>query len=87
MLKKLRAKFIAIIVASVAIVLAVVFTGVCVSEYQRSLANVNEALQSAVNRASETRFQNEQDPSADGGRDVRRERRWPCRRMRTTCIP
>lgn len=52
MLKKLRIKFVAIIMASVAVVLAIVFTGICVSEYQRSMATVNEALSSSIDRAS-----------------------------------
>ena len=57
MLKKLRIKFIAIIMALVTIVLVVVFAGICISEYQRSVSTVNEALLSSVNRASEISFQ------------------------------
>ncbi len=53
MFKKLRIQFISIVMASVAIVLAIVFTGICVSEYQRSSNEVNEALSSAINRAAE----------------------------------
>ena len=53
MLKKLRIKFVAIVMASVAVVLAIVFTGICISEYQRSMSSVEEALSSAIDRASE----------------------------------
>ena len=53
MFKKLRIQFISIVMASVAIVLAIVFTGICVSDYQRSSNEVNEALSSAINRAAE----------------------------------
>lgn len=53
MFKKLRIQFIAIVMASVAIVLAIVFAGICVSDYQRSKNEVDEALASAINRAAE----------------------------------
>lgn len=56
MLKKLRIKFVAIIMASVAVVLAIVFTGICISEYQRGMASVEEALSSSIDRASEGTF-------------------------------
>lgn len=42
--------------ASVAIVLAVVFTGICMAEYQRSASAVEEALASAIEHASEDPF-------------------------------
>ena len=51
MFQKLRIKFIAIIMASVAIVLAVVFAGICMTEYQRSLSDVQSALNVAIDRA------------------------------------
>ena len=38
MLKKLRVKFIALNMATVAVVLAVVFTAICVIDYQQSVA-------------------------------------------------
>lgn len=53
MLKKLRIKFVAVVMASVAVVLAVVFTGICVSEYQRGMNDVHEALSSSLDRAAE----------------------------------
>ena len=53
MLGKLRIKFIAIIMASVAAVLVVVFSAICMTEYQRTMATVEEAMENAINRASE----------------------------------
>ena len=53
MFEKLRIKFIAIIMASVAIVLAVAFSFICISEYQRSLNLVNTSLENALNQAIE----------------------------------
>ncbi|MBO7702487.1 MAG: sensor histidine kinase [Eggerthellaceae bacterium] len=53
MLRKLRIKFIAIVMASVAVVLALVFTGICVSEYQRAMSSVDVAMMNALNRATE----------------------------------
>ena len=41
MLKKLRVKFIALNMATVAVVLAVVFTAICVIDYQQSVARVH----------------------------------------------
>ena len=66
MLKKLRIKFVAIIMASVAVVLAIVFTGICISEYQRSMASVEEALASAIDRASENSFDKREPFLLDG---------------------
>jgi len=51
MLKQLRIKFVAIVMASVAVVLAIVFTGICVSEYQRTLGEVNRALSISLDQA------------------------------------
>lgn len=51
MFRKLRIKFIAIIMASVAIVLAIVFAGICMAEYQRSLSATQSDLNMAVDRA------------------------------------
>ena len=53
MLNKLRIKFVAIVMASVAVVLAVVFTGICVTEHQRSMNDVQEALSSSLDLAAE----------------------------------
>ena len=52
MFKKLRNKFIAIIMASVALVLAITFSVLCLSEYQREMDEVNKALSSAIDRAA-----------------------------------
>ncbi|WP_080800304.1 sensor histidine kinase [Arabiibacter massiliensis] len=53
MLKKLRLKFVALNMATVAVVLAVVFTAICVIDYQQSVARVQEALDAAVMHAGE----------------------------------
>ncbi len=53
MFRKLRIQFVAVVMASVALVLAIVFAGICIAEYQRSLADVNEALSSSISRADE----------------------------------
>ena len=50
MLKKLRIKFIAIVMTSVALVLAVVFTGICASEYQRTMSSIDAAMANAIDR-------------------------------------
>ncbi len=57
MLKKLRIKFVALIMSVVALVLVVVFTAICVINYQQSLQATYAALDSAITRTS------------DGGRD------------------
>lgn len=51
MLKQLRIKFVAIVMASVAVVLAIVFSGICMSEYQRTLGEVNQALSISLDQA------------------------------------
>lgn len=48
MLKKLRIKFIALNMATVAVVLAVVFTAICVINYQQSVGRVYEALDGSL---------------------------------------
>lgn len=53
MLKKLRIQFVAIVMASVALVLVVVFSGICITEHQRSMSEVQEALASSLDRAAE----------------------------------
>ena len=50
MLKKLRLKFIALNMATVALVLAVVFAAICVINYQQSVGHVRETLDSAVSQ-------------------------------------
>ena len=53
MLKKLRIKFIALNMATVAVVLTVVFTAICVINYQQSVARVHETLDAAVTHAGD----------------------------------
>ena len=56
MFKKLRIQFVAIVMASVAVVLTIVFSGICITEYQHSKNDVNEAMEMAINRAGEKPF-------------------------------
>lgn len=53
MLKKLRIKFIALNMATVAVVLTVVFTTICVVNHRQSVATVDGALNQAIAQASE----------------------------------
>lgn len=53
MLKKLRIKFIALNMATVAIVLTVVFTTICVVNHRQSVATVDGALNQAIAQAAE----------------------------------
>ena len=55
MLKKLRCKFIALNMAMVAAVLAVVFTAICVINYQQSIGDVYAALNAAIEHDSKTK--------------------------------
>ena len=48
MLKKLRIKFIVLNMTTVALVLAVVFTAICVIDYQQSVGRVHNALDAAL---------------------------------------
>lgn len=48
MLKKLRIKFIALNMATVAVVLAVIFSAICVINYQQSVASVHETMSNAI---------------------------------------
>lgn len=48
MLKKLRIKFIALNMATVAVVLAVIFSAICVINYQQSVASVHEAMSNTI---------------------------------------
>lgn len=48
MLKKLRIKFIALNMATVAVVLAAIFSAICVINYQQSVASVHEAMSNAI---------------------------------------
>lgn len=63
MLKKLRIKFVALNMATVAVVLIVVFTAICVINYQQSVARVHETLDAAVSHAGD----NAGGPYLDGG--------------------
>ncbi|WP_449134571.1 sensor histidine kinase [Senegalimassilia anaerobia] len=53
MLKKLRIKFIALNMATVAVVLTVVFTTICVANHRQSVATVDGALNQAIAQAAE----------------------------------
>lgn len=53
MLKKLRIKFIALNMATVAVVLTVVFTAICVVNHRQSVATVDGALNQAIAQAVE----------------------------------
>ena len=66
MFRKLRIKFVAVVMASVTVVLAIVFTGICVKEYQRSANDVNQALDNAINEAIQANNRL-QDPFGFGG--------------------
>ena len=53
MLKKLRIKFIALNMATVAVVLTVIFAAICVVNHRQSVATVDGALNQAIAQASE----------------------------------
>lgn len=53
MLKKLRIKFVALNMATVALVLTVVFSAICMINYQQDLTHVRAALDSAVAHVNE----------------------------------
>ena len=82
MLKKLRIKFIALNMATVAVVLTVVFTAICVVNHRQSVATVDGALTQAIAQAVEHQSRQmgkdalgegqpdgEQPAPADGGSD------------------
>lgn len=82
MLKKLRIKFIALNMATVAVVLTVVFAAICVVNHRQSVATVDGALNQAIAQASEHQSRQmgkdalgegqpggEQPAPADGGSD------------------
>ena len=54
MFKKLRIKFIAMIMGMLTLVLVLVFSGICYSEYQRSYNEVTLVLEEAINRTVST---------------------------------
>jgi signal transduction histidine kinase len=66
MLKKLRIKFIVLNMATVAAVLAVVFTSVVIINYQQGVTAVVNALDGAVSRAAERQVA----PSGSTGKDA-----------------
>ena len=67
MLKKLRTKFIALNMITVAVVLTAVFATICVVNYQQSVAVVEATLNDVVNQASD--HQGKQQPGKDGQPD------------------
>lgn len=64
MLKKLRIKFIALNMATVAVVLTVVFATICVVNHQQSVAMVNAALDDAISQAADHQGKQTGDKSA-----------------------
>lgn len=67
MLKKLRIKFIALNMITVAVVLTAVFATICVVNYQQSVAVVEATLNDVVNQASD--HQEKRQPGKDGQPD------------------
>ena len=67
MLKKLRIKFIALNMITVAVVLTAVFVTICVVNYQQSVAVVEATLNDVVNQASD--HHGKQQPGKDGQPD------------------
>ena len=53
MFRKLRIQFIAVVMVSIAVVLGVVFTGICVNDYRTSMDEVSRALSAALDRAGD----------------------------------
>lgn len=73
MLKKLRAKFIALNMATAAMVLIVVFTAICVINYQQDVQDVYSALDAAVSHAGDSNLRKQQDEASGesaGGLDA-----------------
>lgn len=69
MLKKLRIKFIALNMATVAVVLTVVFVTICVVNHQQSVAAVNLTLNDAVAQAADHQSQGKQGGGRPGEGD------------------
>ena len=72
MLKKLRIKFIALNMATVAVVLAVIFSAICVINYQQSVASVHEAMSNAI-AFTESKSRTLTDGDAQGQEDAREQ--------------
>ncbi len=74
MLRGLRIKFVALTMTAVALVLAVVFSVICVLNYQQSVNAVYSALDTALSFVQEPKPQNEQknfNESVDGAQNAR----------------
>lgn len=67
MLRKLRVKFVTLTMTAVALVLAVVFTVICVLNYQQSTDAVYSALDAALSFSRDSKYQAEQKDSSDFG--------------------
>ena len=65
MLRKLRVKFVILTMTAVALVLAVVFTIICVLNYQQSTDAVYSALDAALSFSRDSKYQAEQNDSPD----------------------
>ena len=72
MLKKLRIKFIALNMATVAVVLAVIFSAICVINYQQSVASVHEAMSNAI-AFTESKSRALTDGDTQGQEDARKQ--------------
>lgn len=71
MFKKLRIKFIVLNMATVAVVLGVVLTGICVVNYQQSVSQVTAVLDGAISQAAEAATHTAKDGKApDGAADA-----------------
>lgn len=80
MLKKLRIKFVALNMATVAVVLIVVFTAICVINYQQSVTRVHETLDAAVSHAgdaSNAPFTSGNQPTGQKPSDLEQEGTMP----------
>ena len=72
MLKKLRIKFIALNMATVAVVLVVIFSAICVINYQQSVASVHEAMSNAI-AFTESKGRALTDGDAQGQKDAQEQ--------------
>ena len=66
MLRRLRVKFIALNMATVAVVLAILFAAICYIDYQQGVSSVHAALDASIDRAAGTGTQ----PPAPTGTDA-----------------
>ncbi len=77
MLKKLRVKFVALNMATVAVVLVVVFTAICAINYQQSTNDVYSVLDSAIGRAADASAKHPLDGALNAGGTAPKESAAP----------